>query len=69
MDLGNYSQVGASEKKEENGGEEKKKEEDEVAKDPPPASEKPKVRHMICPRSPHTVKFKRPYYFFSQHKR
>ena len=69
VDLGNYSQVGASEKKEENGGEEKKKEEDEVAKDPPPASEKPKVRRMICPRSPHTAKFKRPYYFFSQHKR
>ena len=54
VDLGNYSQVGASEKKEENGGEEKKKEEDEVAKDPPPASEKPKVRRMICQRSPHT---------------
>jgi len=51
VDLGNYSQVGASEKKEENGGEEKKKEEDEVAKDPPPASEKPKVKTPTAPKS------------------
>ena len=59
MDLGNYSQVGAgSEKKEENGGEEKKREDEDV-KEPPPASEKPKVRCMICPTDPHTTKFKR----------
>ena len=60
VDLGNYSQVGAgSEKKEENGGEEKKREDEDV-KEPPPASEKPKVRCMICPTDPHTTKFKRP---------
>ena len=60
MELGNYSQVGGSEKKEENGEEKKKEDEDEGAKEPPPASEKPKVRRMICPRLSHTTKFKRP---------
>lgn len=49
MDLGNYSQVGgAAEKKEENGeGEKEKKEEEESGA----ASEKPKVRRMICHRA------------------
>ena len=60
MDLGNYSQVGGgSERREENG--EDGKDEEEGAKDQAPAaSEKPKVRRMICPPLPHTTKFKRP---------
>ena len=57
MDLGNYSQVGSAEKKcEENGaGGEKKEEEEEQTS----ASEKTKVRRIICPGASHTTKFKR----------
>ena len=60
MELGNYSQVGGSEKKEENGEEKKKEDEEEGAKEPSAASEKHKVRRMICPPLPHPTKFKRP---------
>ena len=57
VDLGNYSQVGSAEKKcEENGsGGEKKEEEEEQTS----ASEKTKVRRIICPGVSHTTKFKR----------
>lgn len=51
VDLGNYSQVGGSEKKEENGEEKKKEDEEEGAKEPPAASEKPKVKTPTGPKS------------------
>ena len=57
VDLGNYSQVGSAEKKcEENGagGEKKEGEEEQTS-----ASEKTKVRRIICPGASHTTKFKR----------
>ena len=57
VDLGNYSQVGSAEKKcEENGagGEKKEGEEEQTS-----ASEKTKVRRIICPGASHATKFKR----------
>ena len=57
VDLGNYSQAGSAEKKcEENGagGEKKEGEEEQTS-----ASEKTKVRRIICPGASHITKFRR----------
>ena len=66
MDLGNYSQVGSAEKKcEENGagGEKKEGEEEQTS-----ASEKTKVRRIICPGIPPQSSRGRDFPFLAQAK-